>query len=134
MSPPRVTMADVEVLIPVPGSVSTLDAFILVAHELLENTVVTDYPDAFTEAYLTEIERWLSAHFTAIRYTRSSSEKIGPVSEGYQYKVDLDLRVTMYGQQAIVLDTTGTLGRLGKQRASVWWIGKTLAEIEEEST
>ena len=134
MSTPSVTMADVQVLIQIPASVTTLDAFITVAHELLENTVVTDYPDAFTEDYLTEIERWLAAHFTAIRYTRTSSETIGQTSESYQYKVDLDLRVTMYGQQAIVLDTTGTLSRLGKRRAGIWWIGKTLEEIEDEES
>jgi len=133
----RVTTEEVKVLLPVPSSVTDLSAFISLAHELVEKVIVTPYPDAHTEAWLTEIEKWLSAHFAAIRYTRTSSESIGEVSEAYQYKVDLDLRCTMYGQQAILLDTTGTLSRLGKTRtASIGWIGNALPDdqsLEDDS-
>jgi len=55
------------------------------------------------------IERWLSAHFYSTASPRSSSEKAGTAAESYQYKVDLYYASTMYGQQALALDTSGCL-------------------------
>ncbi len=118
----------VKEILPVPRSVTSLEPFITVAHNLVEKVIVANYPDAHTDEHLYEIERWLAAHFAAIRYTRTSSESIGQVAESFQHKVDLDLRVTMYGQQAIVLDTTGALANMHKARASVSWIGKPLSQ------
>ena len=124
----RVTTDEVKEIIPVPETVTDLIPYITVANNLIEKVIVAKFPDAHTEAHLKEIERWLSAHFTAIRFTRTSSEGIGEVKESYQYKVDLDLRCTMYGQQAIILDTSGALNALLSRPAGIWFVGKTLEE------
>ena len=124
----RVTTEEVKEIIPIPETVEDLTPYITIANSLIEKVIVAQFPDAHTEDHLKEIERWLSAHFAAIRYTRTSSESIGEVKESYQYKVDLDLRCTMYGQQAIILDTSGALNTLLKRPAGIWFVGKTLTE------
>jgi hypothetical protein len=89
-----------------------LTPFIEVANQL-----VTDVCGEFdyTSEKLELIERWLSAHFYAIRDPRIAREQAGPVSAQYQYKVDLNLAQTTYGQQAMLLDTEGGLAALNAQ-------------------
>ncbi len=77
------------------------------------------------------VERWLSAHYYAIRDIRPASEKAGPVSENKMYKVDLNLAVTIYGQQAMTIDISGLLAawndditKGSTKKASVSWAGK----------
>lgn len=70
-------------------------------------------------AQLKEIERWLTAHFVAIRDPRISAEKTEGASATYQGKTDMGLDHTSYGQQVKLLDTTGALANLGKRKASV---------------
>lgn len=81
------------------------------------NAIVTDIcaPLGYDDTRLELIERWLSAHFYRIRDAAIASEAAGSVSETVQYKVALDLRSTMYGQQAITLDTKGGLSIYTKQ-------------------
>jgi hypothetical protein len=117
-------MDAVKEIIPIPASVESLEPFITAAVLLIDNVIIAQYPDMYSEDYLYEIARWLAAHFTAVRYTRTSSESIGSVSESYQNKVDLDLRCTMYGQQAIMLDYSGALAALPKKSVSITWLGK----------
>jgi hypothetical protein len=97
------------------------------------NLVVTDVCGDFdyTDEKLEMIERWLAAHFYAVRDPRPASEAAGSVSANYQYKVDLNLAVTTYGQQAMLLDTSGGLAALNKRASSghgvvtgVRWMGK----------
>lgn len=68
----------------------------------------TDYDSTKLEL----IERWLSAHFYAVRNPRATMEKAGDVSETLQSKVDLGLNVTHYGQMAMRLDYKGGLANL----------------------
>lgn len=119
---------DVKELIPIPESVVTITPFLNAAHNLVETAIVAKFPDTHTDDVLFEIERWLAAHFTAIRYTRTSSESISSVTESYQHKLGLDLRCTMYGQQAIILDTTGALSRIGGKTADIGWVGTPVTE------
>ena len=125
----RVTTEEVKVLIPVPASVTDLSPFINVASELIDMVIVEEYPDAYSDEYLKELERWLSAHFTAIRYTRTSTEKISSVSESFQYKLGLNFNCTMYGQTVLSMDTTGAFATLqqqaedGKKSAAIGWLG-----------
>jgi len=56
------------------------------------------------------------------------SEKAGSVGVNYQEKVDLNLSVTTYGQQAMMLDTNGGLRSLDKGKpyqVQVLWLGST---------
>ncbi len=84
----------------------------------------------YTSTMLELIERWLAAHFYAVRDKRASAEKAGSVSVNYESKVDLYLANTSYGQQAMMLDIRGGLAALnrlptmaGRVNAGVMYIG-----------
>jgi hypothetical protein len=64
-----------------------------------------------------EIQRWLSAHFLAMYDQRVSSEKTGDASFNYEGTTGMGLDSTRYGQQAKILDPTGSLAGLSKQQA-----------------
>lgn len=81
------------------------------------------------------IERWLTAHFYSIRdnATRTKTEKAGSVGASYSEKNDLNLNLTHWGQQAMMLDTSQGLADWNKDmqadrgktsRARVGWGGK----------
>lgn len=72
-----------------------------------------------SSATLKEIERWLAAHFAAIRDPRISREEAEEAEATYHGKSDMGLDHTPYGQQVKLLDTTGTMTNLGKRKASV---------------
>jgi hypothetical protein len=119
---PRTTENAVAAIIEVDEDIN-LAPFIEVAAALVDEVCA---PAGYDEARLELIERWLSAHFYAIRDPRRTQEVAGPVSESFQSKVDLGLDVTHYGQQAKLLDTKGTLLILGQPRTipQIWWLGK----------
>lgn len=130
----RTDATNVKAIIEVDSTIIVTDAdltpFITTANELVtELCTGTQGPKtAYSATRLELIERWLAAHFYAIRDPRAKSEKAGSVSVNYQEKVDLNLSVTTYGQQAMMLDTNGALSRLndGKGIAvSVLWLGTT---------
>lgn len=84
----------------------------------------------YTETRLELIERWLAAHLYALREQVPASENAGDVAVSYQYKVDLHLNQTKYGQQAMLLDTEGGLATLNQRvskgkppPASITWLG-----------
>lgn len=70
-------------------------------------------------ARLTQIELYLAAHFTCITEERGGiqAEKAGDIFEKYQppstSKNAGGLATTRYGQQALALDTSGTLRKMG---------------------
>lgn len=142
---PRTTGEQVAAIIETEEEIS-LTPFIEVANAVvteicagkLRSDGVTLYYDA---TRLELIERWLSAHFYAIRDMRRASESVSTVREVFQYKVGLHFDVTVYGQQAMLLDTAGGLASLqaqvqsGKPRvvASLSWLGTSLVgEAEGE--
>ena len=122
----RVTEAEVEAIIDYDDTIE-LDPFIEVANQLVtELCTDSDYADS----RLTEIERWLSAHFYHIRDQHVSAERAGEVGVNYQYKVDLHFNQTKYGQMALLLDTAGNLAQLNKRikdgeasQALLGWLG-----------
>lgn len=83
----------------------------------------------YTTERLALIESILAAHFFHVRSPQASNEHAGPVSQGFQYYVHQDLRNTMFGQQAITVDTNGGLAQWclamtkGKSTPSVSYIG-----------
>jgi len=123
----RTTEAAVEGIIEVDVAIP-LAPFIEAANQL-----VTDVcGDAgYSTAKLELIERWLAAHFYAVRDPRATQERAGAVGVTYESKVDLNLALTRYGQQAMLLDTAGGLATLNKRVAegkvaitpSVTWVG-----------
>jgi len=114
----RVTVTEVRQLYAFDTAIVDADAtiFINAAHILTDRVnTVGGMTDA---AQLKEIERWLSAHLIAIRDPQAASEKADVVSQNFQYRVDLNLNQTRYGQMAIILDTTGTLAKLNKMAST----------------
>jgi hypothetical protein len=108
----RVTSAEVEEIIEIDSTIITdLTPFITVANRIVEDNLTSSVL-AIADETLKEIERWLAAHAAAHMDQRVASETAGPVSASYQHKLGLDLRNTMYGQMAIILDPTGTLAAL----------------------
>lgn len=88
-----------------------LTPFIETANYLI-NKVVTDA--SYSNADKEIIERWLAAHFYAVRDPRAVKEMAGDVSVTYQGKVMLGLDQTPYGQQAMRLDIMGGLAALNQ--------------------
>lgn len=121
----RTTELAVSKIISIEGTdVNVLTPFIETATNLVDRVCVPLGYDAVT---LELIERWLAAHFYAIRAPRAAREKIGQAEKESQHKVDLHLDVTTYGQQVMLLDTEGGLAKLSKgiggTKASVRWLG-----------
>jgi len=125
----RTTYSAVALIIEVDANISTdLAPFIEVANALVTDVCnTTDY----TAAKLELIERWLSAHFYAMRDPLAENEKAGEVGQKFFGKVDLGLQHTRYGQMVLILDTDGDLAALNnratKGRAKVTlsasWLG-----------
>lgn len=96
---------------------------------------VSDYSAADLEL----IERWLTAHFYAIRDPRASAERAGKVSQTLKSKVDLGLSVTHYGQMAMQLDWAGGLAALDQRikkglapSLGFTWLGAEEGELEDD--
>lgn len=78
------------------------------------NSIVTDVcvPLGYGDTKLELIERWLSAHFYAIRDPRARSESVEGISQSVEGATGLHLNHTRYGQQAMLLDYLGGLAGL----------------------
>jgi hypothetical protein len=115
----RVTATEVKEIISTTLSDSIVNTFINAANytvtELIGNN--SDLSDNQKK----EIERWLAAHLIACaREPQPQSEGVGEARISYQGKTAMGLQATLYGQQAMLLDTTGTLSeRLGRRRAMI---------------
>jgi len=107
----RTTDALVSGIIAVNATIP-LTPFIDVANDMVTDVCLDS---GYTDAKLALIETWLAAHFYAIRDLRVDMEKAGSVSQKFQFEVDLNLAVTIYGQQAMVIDTDGNLAKVNKQ-------------------
>jgi len=105
----RVT--DDEVFEIIETSLTDIDVFINTA-----NLMVTGYltGKGLSDATLKEIEKYISAHILSLRDPRTKSVGVDVLSESYQGQWGLGLNGTSYGQTAILLDTSGTLGMLAK--------------------
>lgn len=112
----RVKIHDVKNIIDTGLGDEDIGAFINVAHRVVVDRLTGQ---GVSEDTLFEIERWLSAHFLAIRDRQVESEKIGnEYSAKYQGKTGMFLSATLYGQMAQDLDTSGKLKEAGKAKAN----------------
>lgn len=111
---PRTSSTAVQGIIEVDED-ADLTPFIETANALVTEVCV---PAGYDAARLELIERWLAAHFYAVLAPRAIVEQVGSagggVREQYESKVDLGLSITRYGQQAMMLDTTGGLAALNQ--------------------
>ena len=120
----RVTDADVKGIVD-----TTVDTtpFINSAHVIVEEEL---YPlGVLTEDRLTQIELYLAAHFLGALEPHIIQEKIGDAVNTYARQASLGLDSTPYGQQAKLLDSTGTLIDLERPKAKM-----TLAGSQGQAT
>lgn len=114
---PRVTTADVKVII--QTALDDVDAFITPANQLVDALLLDK---GLGEPRLKEIERWLAAHFVAMRTPADAGRGVAESRHDYETPmVGKHLEGTRYGQTAILLDTSGTLAALAdvSQRAKL---------------
>lgn len=105
----RVTIDEVKSVI----DTDLIDARITVCIGTANNLVTSQcVGEGLSTDTLKEIERWLSAHFVAVVEPRIEREEADVVSASYVHSVDLYLAATVWGQQAMLLDTSGSLSEL----------------------
>jgi hypothetical protein len=69
------------------------------------------YTDGFIGSQMEIIERWLAAHFYQVFDTAIMASRALDASATFAIKIDYDLRSTIYGQQAMVLDFQANLAK-----------------------
>lgn len=75
---------------------------------------------------------WLAAHFITIRERQTKSESVaGEWTVAYLGKDGLGLNASLYGQQALALDCSGMLARVGLKRPFFKVI--SYEDLEEQS-
>lgn len=112
----RVTAAQVMEIISTSQSTAVVNAFINSAHAVVEANLASA---SLGETLLTQIELWMAAHFLAMKDQRKSAVKVGDLSVTYQGQTGMGLNATQYGQQALAMDTSGTLSALDSKRAMI---------------
>lgn len=112
----RVAVSDVEDIIDTDLTDGQINAFINTAHRFIQANLLGV---GLSADILTQIELWLAAHFLAIRDQRVESESVGGEwSAKYQGKTAMGFQATLYGQQALTLDSSGTLASVGLKRVT----------------
>lgn len=110
----RVTSDEVKEII---DTSLTVDAFITAANLIVTNHLTDS--DLGTST-LKEIERWISSHLVAINDPKIKSETIGKAKQDFSIgPLGKGLEFTSWGQQALLLDTSGILRGVGKTRAKI---------------
>lgn len=115
----RTTPADVLLIMDnVTLSDSIVNAYITSA-----NVMVNEVLGTGTSDLLTEIEKWLAAHFIAITRERQLKKaEAGSAKVEYGGDFGMFLRATMYGQTVLQLDTSGAFEALVQETASIYAI------------
>lgn len=105
----RVTSEEVFAII--DTSLIDIDVFITTANMLVTAYLATA---GLSDEVLKEVEKYLAAHILSLRDPRTKSEGVDVLSESYQGQWGMGLNGTSYGQTAILLDTSGILGKMTK--------------------
>lgn len=88
--------------------------FITTAHLIITEDLATS---GLSTDRKTQVELYLAAHFCAITEERGNlaRHRKGDSSEEYKMEIGYGLALTRYGQQAMQLDTSGTLRTLARK-------------------
>jgi hypothetical protein len=105
-------VVDSDVFAIIDTSLTNIDVFINTAHRMVDGYLSSKGLD---EETLTDIERYLSAHVLSVQDMRTKSVGVDVLSESYQGQWGFGLKGTSYGQMAILLDTSGTLGKIAEK-------------------
>jgi hypothetical protein len=110
---------------------------IMAAHSLVWNSIVANECGShYPEAQLALIEAWLAAHFHQVQTGIVTSESAGGASQSVSIVQEAYLMNTLFGQQAMLLDTNGCLATLmaeideakqgrKRRRVSLTWLGRS---------
>ncbi len=96
--------------------IDDIDLFIDTAEDLANEELANK---GLSERRFLKIIIYLSAHFLTLKERQVAMEKLGDASNTYQGATGMYLDSSLYGQTALVLDTSGTLKTLGQHRVSV---------------
>ncbi len=118
---PLVTANEVRLILEVPGDVTdaSLNSFIQTADLIVAENLGSN---GYSAARLKNIELYLAAHFALVLTERGGlvSSKLGDSQDNYTSLTPMGnakitgFQLTRYGQQALLLDTKGTLLALSK--------------------
>ena len=114
----------------------SLDPFIATAGSFVNKVATKNTAGGFglTDADLELIERWLAAHFYTHSDMIASSKSTGSASGSLQGQTAMHFESSLYGQTAVLLDSTGFLSNLmkeskeGKQKVRLGWTGTKLKD------
>lgn len=127
----RVSEAEVQAIMPdYPDDLTTAIS--------MANLVVTEDLETLgtlSDDRLKEVERWLAAHFAATISPLTTQESVGSVSQGLQRgTTSLGFGTTQYGQNAMTLDTTGTLRRMAERKVVPLMFGSVSETWQDEDS
>ena len=115
----RTSAAEVKQILSTSLDDTIVEAFIAGATEVITEVLGDD--TTITDALKAEIERWYTAHMIAsTREQQSSKEEAGSAKVTYQGQTGAGLSSTFYGQQVLIMDTTGKMASLGGKSASIY--------------
>ena len=111
----RVTGDEVKAIIDTELTAAQVDPFIEAASAMVDYYLSGKLSNT---TLLRNIEKWLAAHLIAAGPDpREQEVRIGTVEVNLEGRTTTGLGFSRYGQQAMMLDPTGTLKNLGKQVA-----------------
>jgi len=114
----RTTATKVKEIISTSLDDTIIDGYINGATLLIDNVLGTN--TTLGDELLAEIERWLSAHMLAsTREQQLKAAKAGSASATFQGVTGKGLESTLYGQNVLMLDTTGAFASLGGKSVSI---------------
>jgi hypothetical protein len=132
---PYTTPEQVRQVNPSIDETENLTMSIMSAHVLVWNAIVANGCGAnYSETQLALIESWLAAHYHQVQTGIITSESAGGASQSLSIVQETYMMNTLFGQQAMMLDTNGCLAMLmagideakqGKKhkRVSLSWLG-----------
>lgn len=113
----RVTGDEVKEIIETDLTAEQMAPFIEAAYAMIEDNLTGQ---GYSAATLKVIERWLAAHFVAIRDPGTRSETTGKASAVFKVGyLGRGLEHTAYGQQVMAYESKGILASLGQKSATI---------------
>lgn len=113
----RTTSDEVKSIISTTLDTGVINQYIATAGLLVDSYLSTT---TLSDTVLTEIEKWWTAHLISTTTQRQvTQEKLGDAAVTYAGTYGAGLSSTSYGQMVLMLDSSGTLSRAGKQVISI---------------
>lgn len=111
----RVSATEVKEIRDTTLSDSAVDVFIGIANRI----VTRELGNEATSQEKTDVELLLSAHFTTLKEQEEEQVDFGPRSVTYRGEGGLGLNASIYGQNAMDADPTGSLKQLNSSKKSL---------------